>query len=318
MPATELRNEVLWSNPEILFPFDIQVGKQSKLALFFSDNDKEPDFELGIRDRHWRSGDIGKVFFRDTKGRIYRDVDLKGCGGFRRKGQEPGWRYRPSEEDHFGLLDQTSAEFDSRMAEIFTQNGIRTHRSIAIFGLHELPFYTEKNKKYTVEQLTEQKLLRYGIKPVIQMRAFGTKTRLAEVDRGDGAPNEQVRSKILDAMDLVAIEAKKRFSAFSYVNWFAKTLGENIGRMHKLGYTHGYLNDLNITLDCRIVDLDSLVDTRGQPPVSVELRRDDDLEKAGVALAVFIFDVEHHFRIEIPDHETIREEFRNVYFANLR
>jgi len=44
------------------------------------------------------------------------------------------------------------------------------------------------------------------------------------------------------------------------LEWFAKTLGENLAKLHNAGYFHGYVSEHNVTLDGCIVDLDS-VDT---------------------------------------------------------
>ena len=49
------------------------------------------------------------------------------------------------------------------------------------------------------------------------------------------------------------------FNEWEYLRWFSRTLAENVARMHKAGFIHGYLTGHNITLDCRIVDLDSVV-----------------------------------------------------------
>ena len=51
---------------------------------------------------------------------------------------------------------------------------------------------------------------------------------------------------------------KRTITDKEYFEWFAKTLGENVGIMHRNGWTHRYLSSHNVTLDCRIVDLDSV------------------------------------------------------------
>ncbi|MDO8576412.1 MAG: hypothetical protein Q7R90_03795 [bacterium] len=257
LPALALDNTVLEVNPAFngTLPFDLREGTKGDLALFFGE-ETGSDKELGVREFHWRSGDLGKIVFRDTEGRKYRDVDLKGCGYLRQTGlgpiHNPQWE-QDTASGHYGylgLLDKDRAQNDSYVSELLTTNGIRTHRSLAIFELKELPVGgRETLKRVPIPELREQGLLDEQYDPVIQMRAFGTKTRLGE---------PVTAADFDDAISLIRLEGgTSPATRLEYLDWFIETLGKGIGRMHKLGYVHRYLTERNVTLDCRMVDLDA-------------------------------------------------------------
>ncbi|MEK7156344.1 MAG: hypothetical protein AAB790_00880, partial [Patescibacteria group bacterium] len=257
LPAIALDNTVLEVNPAFdgTLPFDLRKGTRGDLALFFGEENGS-DKELGVREFHWRSGDLAQIVFRDTKGRKYRDVDLKGCGYLRQAGVEsihnPQWE-KDTASGHYGylgLLNKDRAQNDSHVSELLTTNGVRTHRSIAIFELKELPVgWGETLERVQISELKERGLLDAEYDPVIQMRAFGTKTRLGEpVNRAD----------FDDAISLIRSEGETApTTRLGYLYWFIDALAQGIGRMHKLGYVHRYLTERNVTLDCRIVDLDA-------------------------------------------------------------
>jgi len=254
VPALKLRNEVLWVNENILLPFDIKKGQESDLALFFDKKGVPADFRLGIRNEHFRSGDIGKVVFRDKEGRLYRDIDLKGCGALRPLTMDVMQWHKDEEGRDFGLMDRKDAENDTKYSELFTKEGIRTHRSLAIFKLKELPEYDASPSLRTLDELRASGALEGDIEPVIQMRAFGMKARVADAT--------QKVIYIEDAVQLLSHERGIDVSTpDTYARWFAKTLGSNIGKVHALGYIHGHMTAQNVTLDCRLVDLDSVEPT---------------------------------------------------------
>ena len=61
-----------------------------------------------------------------------------------------------------------------------------------------------------------------------------------------------------------------------YLFWFAETLGKNVGLLHAHHYSHNYLSPHNITLDARIVDLDSVVSfARASEEEKMEVKNDD-------------------------------------------
>ena|SRR3989344_2830880 len=62
-----------------------------------------------------------------------------------------------------------------------------------------------------------------------------------------------------------------------YFDWFTKTMAVNVARMHNKNWVHGYLTPHNITLDARIVDLDS-VETMSE--VKQRVRAGEDTNKS--------------------------------------
>lgn len=282
LPAVEVDNELLWLNPvfEGRLPFDIsqeQIGHRVGLALFFDPHHRnEPAFELGVRKGHTRSGDFSKIPITAADGRQYRDIDLKGCGGVDFAAGKPAAAFSYGEmntNDVLGLFRRNEAELDSQLTEFFSENGIRTHRSIAIFGLKEIPV-PAGSPPLSVESLKEK-----GHEPVIQMRAFGTKTRVSElVSDQIGLSRSERTPALQDACALVSQEFPGTVSDMSsYIHWFAGTLGNNIGKMHALGYVHQFLSGHNITLDCRITDLTNalLIDDASNADMSPRSRRKD-------------------------------------------
>ena len=136
------------------------------------------------------------------------------------------------------------------MSEFFIKQGLRTHRALAIIRLDEI--VVENGEKISVSKARKFGYIKYTTEPVIEVRAFGTKARIADA-------KDQVLSE--DAKHIVAQELGKdpyNFSKEDYVQWFAQTLGKQVAIIHNAGFIHGYLTDHNITLDCRIVDLDSV------------------------------------------------------------
>jgi hypothetical protein len=77
-------------------------------------------------------------------------------------------------------------------------------------------------------------------------------------------------------------------SDLEYLKWFAKTLGYNIGLMHKNGFEHHYIDGgHNVTLDCRIVDLDGIrpLDAPAKPAPIVMSNYDHNIrDQAGLEL----------------------------------
>ncbi|KND50269.1 MAG: hypothetical protein AB202_03550 [Parcubacteria bacterium C7867-007] len=263
-PTLELKNTVVWENTALKAPFNFEVGTQSPLGVMLDPSIDPPvdqsALSLRVRERgHGRSADVGGVYFKDTQGRLYRDIDVKGTGAVSNNtGKSVSWGrlMTTNGEVMYGLMSKEDALHDSEMAEVLTALNIRTHRSLAIIELQELVRFnllTRKGEVESVEQLRREKSLIDDFVPVVQVRAFGTKSRLQDM--------ESVTSfqEFEDALDLVRLETNGEVTDIeSYMQWFSTTLAQNIGRMHANGYLHGYLTPHNITLDCRVVDFDSV------------------------------------------------------------
>jgi len=279
LPAVEVKNSVVFANPAFKenAPFDVVLGKPTKLGLFFT---PEPGAHEGERviepkllpeEGKTRSGLVASVVFRDRDGNLWRDVDAKGIGVTRYYGSknvEVENVYDTSEEaDELkakGLVDYNYAIGDSQMAERLLKAGIRTYRVIGITLLEEIVI--EENdgtiKKIPIKEAEERGMIPKGMQPVAEIRAFGTKERIYSVSSGG---RERAEAALKDAKLLVAQELgikPDEFSTADYLEWFAKTLGKEVAKLHKLKLVHIYLTYHNIALDCRIVDLDS-VDKEG-------------------------------------------------------
>ncbi len=142
--TTETKNEVVWVNNQIDFPFKINVGERTNLAALLS-LDKSDTREVELEKDHTRSAILGRVIFRDKQGNFYRDVDLKGIGlSIWVDGIPIGTttddidkpRLRPGEVP--GLQRIEAAHYEADFAEKLVKIGIRTSRVIAIARLDEI------------------------------------------------------------------------------------------------------------------------------------------------------------------------------------
>lgn len=264
---SKVDNKVLEVNTNVFMPLKLEKGKPSPMGLFVeamlrdeSDTSLEGKFREEFWSSHHRSMLLGKAFFEDNEGRLYRDIDIKGMGFLAIQGAYRGAKpailvpgktryaeaFLAGVSPHGGLLDRDVAFYDYCVAEEFTQAGIRTHRGLAIIELREL---IVNGRRKSVNELKKYGLIDKDFYPVIEVRAFGTKARIS-----DRTPEQ-----LEDAKRLVAQELGIEFNSDEeYFKWFAQELGRNVGLMHKNGWLYTNWTDQNITLDCRIVDLDSV------------------------------------------------------------
>jgi hypothetical protein len=213
---------------------------------------------------HGRTAFAGQVVFRDRDGNFYRDLDVKGIGyigssysGDRLKAgavERPGPMGEPGTAH--GIATRSHITNDRNFSEMFLRVGIRTYRYIAITELGEI--VDEGGRKISIQEAINRGIIDEETQPVIALRAWGTRMRIEDLrDTSDCEKN------IEDARILVAQELGKKPSEFTqeeYLKWFVSTLGEQVAKMHRRGWRHKYLTEHNITLDCRIVDLDSVED----------------------------------------------------------
>lgn len=278
-----VRNHVLMVNPHVTMPFEIKEGMPTNLGLFAVDEsisrhmlDKAPGEGKRILEAwqgHGRTAILQRVGFRDSAGRFYRDIDLKGIGflefddrnggsgsvGVSRPGQR-GPRWIDSDKP-WGLLSYKNANAEYRISEDFLRLGIRTYRVLAIIGLEEI---ITGGSKMSVEEAIERKLFDERFKPVIAVRAFGTRARVSDIETSGIKEDERV-VLIEDAKKMVQEELKGgELSNEDYLKWFARTLGHNLRLMHEGGWTYGLKNSHNVTLDCRFVDVIGARKVRGR------------------------------------------------------
>lgn len=289
---SQVKNEVVKVNPDVQFPLNIEEGKPTPAGLFaertFTKKAKPGEIPLEVLPRQLRSTLLARAIFRDNQGNLYRDIDLKGMGFFSqnsefflasykpivsRPGKEPGSGGR------YGLLDKETAFYDYENGEDLSQIGVRVARTVAIIELQELIVDSEK---ISIGEARKRGIIDKRFQPVIQVRAFGTRARIGDLLKlGDVEDTKQrglpelaaelekykaVSDLLLkDAKKIVAQElGKELITDEEYLEWFAKTLGKNAAVIHKNGWVHGALHNQNITLDCRIVDFDTVEDMTKQ------------------------------------------------------
>ena len=264
LPVESVKNTVVWVNPAFPeAPLKLRLGRPTELGVFFTptvqkDGKESKNLKISPEWSEGRSGLLGSVIFQDKNGKLYRDVDLKGVGFFR----DVFGKYKVAElkKDKSnplsaaGLMDYQLALRDQSYSEKLNKAGIRTHRVLAIVDLEEVVM--GDGRKVSIEEIKHRGLISKKMRPVIEIRAFGTKDRIDFLnDRRLG------ESAIEDAKKIIAQEQGKdvkKISDEGYLRWFAKKLGEQIAKLRNLGLSHNYLQVHNITLDCRIVDLDSV------------------------------------------------------------
>ena len=264
LPTTEVDNEVIWTNPafEGQLPFKLEEYKRTNLGLFLSPEGSADSKQVEIHEFHTRSAILGRVIFRDKDGSLYRDVDIKGLGSSESRRQYKGLRYGGVNAVP-GILDEASALKDQYFEEKLFEAGVRTPRTLALVRLREI--LTERSKPVSIGKAKKRnffsrkkKALPQEINPVLSIRAFGTRMRVEDIWEPE---NKNRLLYIKDAKELVASELKteaKDFSDIKYLEWFSLTLGQNIGRMHRNNMAHNNLGTHNVTLDCRIVDFDTV------------------------------------------------------------
>jgi len=234
---------------------------------------------------------------------------------------------------------------DAKVSEELTKLGVRTHRVAAVIELKELNF---RGKVYPVESLKRlgffrRKQLHEDFAPAISVRLFGTRTRAVEVILSSDAEGDKGRRREMmrSAIKLVAAEqGKEDMSLREYMDWFATTLGNNVGIMHKHGYLHGYLTLQNVTLDGRITDFDSvtrysaqdLQDPKKEREISQHLTRDVQgyfrgattwrpgrwSNGAGNTLVSFARSLNELFPDEVPalDRSELARRFTQAYLSH--
>jgi hypothetical protein len=251
----EVKNKVEWVNQDILLPFKIEAGVPTKLGIFLSSQEK--DHSVKVHMGHYRTALLARVIFEDKQGRRYRDLDAKGTGNLRSESytsnvlvvdNENSKRSERSLSGPLGFCLHEYALHDRDITEELLAIGIRTYRIASIIKLEEL--IDNKGERISIAEAKQRGILDGTDNPVIELRAFTTKMRILDA--------LEKPAFLEDGMRMVAQELNKtEINKDEYAHWFAKTLGEQVGRMHKSGYVHDYIKG-NITLDCHIIDNDGV------------------------------------------------------------
>ena len=264
--ASRIKGKVLWLNPQTL-PFSKRKKDWEELTLFISSSSNNgldenlQNKRVCIFPGHGRSLVLGGALFLHNN-LVYRDIALKGAGHVSRERSldnvvvavPDNVSLRSSLDLSIsGIFNLTNARADIKTSLRFNELGIRTTLPLALIELKEIVCNGEI---INIEQAKKRNLIFETDTPVIEVRAFGSAMRIDDL----GNNRESVNIKIIsDAINLIRRESGLQEMSFDeYVKWFTATLGANLGKMHNNGFVHGYLHSGNITVDCRIVDLDSV------------------------------------------------------------
>ena len=270
LPAVEVANKVIWVNdnfPEL--PFKIEQGKPTDLGLFLTPEIQagQEIYNLETLKLHSRTAILGRVIFQDRQGRLYRDIDLKGVGFTVRATSDPDslGKVVPvqttanSEAQTRGIVDKPYAWSDKDAAAIFLRAGISTYQILAITELEEI--IDAQGNKISIAEAKARQLIKTTDKPVVEIRAFGTRARIGDLEN----EAEGVAARLFEDARLLVSQSlglpEESFSGTEYARWFVNEIAHGVARMHAAGLVHGYLNSHNITLDAKIVDLDSVEKT---------------------------------------------------------
>jgi hypothetical protein len=287
LPTVEVKNIALWVNPAFQgeLPFTLEKGQPSDLGVFLTpypelcDKTEIKESVVMPEKVSGRAVLLGEFTVTDMDGISYRDIDLQGTGVFLKM---PDGHYSVGEVRKRlsgwgkakGLIDYTEASKRVDNTELFIKLGIRTYRIISVLELGEI--IDTNGQKISVREAKQRNIIDKDMQPVIAVRAFGTKERIDYLDNTSSEDEKKRASAALeDAKNLVAKEFHKNPSHFStgqYLEWFASTLGLQIAKMRNEGLFYGYLHSQNITLDCRIVDLEAVRKTS-----KISKDRDTDL-----------------------------------------
>lgn len=270
---SQVKNKVLIVNPNIHSPFELTEGNPTPLGVFMQNMFAEKDsnsqtrqINLEILPGETRTALLARAVFGDNEGNLYRDVDLKGIGFLKVPGKRGKYEsYFPTDVRPFpvrdrgsrsGLLDKEVAMYDYENSEDLAAAGVRVSRTITIINLEEL---IVDGQKMSIDEARRKKYIEKNFVPVIEVRAFGTRARVRDARFYHRERDPSASFLLEDAKKLVAQElGKDSITNDEYLEWFAQTLATNVGIIRRNGWYHHGLHEQNITLDCRIVDLDSL------------------------------------------------------------
>ncbi|MBI1957133.1 MAG: hypothetical protein HYS44_01610 [Candidatus Niyogibacteria bacterium] len=275
LPAIRVKNHVVWKNPNFDPPFILEKGAESPLGLMLALSKEEiekPDFFLGVRRGHCRTSDIGRITIADRSGRHYHEIDLKGSGcltgesHIRSNDEFPNaieWQSKWEKTtmlDHvltkktLGLLDLSRALHDAEHAERVMCAGIPTDRILAVIALDELTgTHDHEISRFSIEQWKKLWRLNPDFYPAIAVRAFTVKARIADVITGRNT--EQHRALIIKAKHQT--QEGHPGCMCGYLEWMVRSVGTHLGRLHKSGYSHGWMHPQNIALDASLIDCGS-------------------------------------------------------------
>lgn len=267
LPINSVKNRVDWVNRDLReLPFDLRVGEPCDFGIFLTESwSSNPIRTVEVAGPHGRSAIFGRVIFADKFGNYFRDIDLKGIGSVQIL--EPKSPHDPTsvrvgevapipkrKGETYGILDLRMARSSVEMARKLLKATIVTYAPIALISLQEI-CVGPNGEKISVEEAKEKKIIDADVEPGIEVRGFTTKSRIEDL------LGKHKDLYLRDAMSIVADRVgadPNEFNAREYFKWFAASVAFDLAVLHMMGHYHKYLTAHNITLDARIVDLDSV------------------------------------------------------------
>lgn len=250
-PTQEVENEVVWVNPKLKTPFDLEVGKKSELGVFVVNPKPEikSQIELGVEYCHGRSGYLGKFDISDDKGTKFPHIDLKGIGYIGSLGYEfdPKVFEIARRDSHAtnGLWRKDKAQREIEITENINDLGIRTNRILALLEIKEIAL--PNGQKITVEKAKTKDMMHQFEKPVIGIRAYRFRDRIEHHMKYSNLLIHEAKSELEE-------ELGQEMSWQQYLTWFCQNLGKNLADIHKANYYHGAPEEHNQTLVAETVD----------------------------------------------------------------
>lgn len=249
-PAIEVDNRVLWVNPNIYLPFNIKSEFRTDLGVFVVNcSEIKPRLHLGFDNIHHRAGYLGEIAIADRNGTVYHDLDLKGVGYVTNpKGRDylSVYQIRPrGDNDTWGTWRREKLEREIKITEDLICEGVRTYRIAIAIELKEIAL--PEGKTITVGQAKDLGMMNKDETPVIGLRVYRDRDRIRHKE------NDLV-SSFTRAKKIIEKELGSELTWEQYCLWFAQTLGQNLAKIHKSGYWHGWVSDHNVTRVCEIID----------------------------------------------------------------
>lgn len=252
-PEVQVRNKVLWVNPNIYLPFPLISGESTRLGVFVVKPQAVSSgfMGLGVNHYHGRSAYLGSAEIADCQGNIYRDIDLKGIGYLKEERSDlaKGPQVAPIEnrnsEATNGLWRLEKAQREIRITEDLHSRGVRTYRIGALIGLEEIAL--PDGTILSIEEAKAKGMIHVEEQPVIGLRLYRFRERI-----------EHMSSERMQIMNTARNRLEKELGTTigwqEFLSWFSVTLGSNLAAIHNAGYWHGSLDPHNITLAAEIID----------------------------------------------------------------
>ncbi len=230
-----------------------------------------------------RAALVGRIDFVDSKtGTHWRYLTAKGIGALINATMIVtviGEERISSTGDTWGVTDLEDATTDFEMSLRFIREGIRTVIPVAIIELDHI--LNKNSSPLTIQEAQQIGLLRKNERPVVYLRAFATHLRMSDLylelygyKKNSSIEKRQMVDAAMRTVEREIRQFVKRdsFGINDYANWFAYTLGQVFRKIHDMNVLHHNVSGQNITLDCRILDLDTVTEIEYPWQIEDELK----------------------------------------------